>query len=250
MPRSMTRPTSAGDQEGERQRDGQRPGEQAGHGAADRLLHHEGRVGAEHDHLAMRHVDDAHDAEGDGEADGGEQQHRAERQAVPDVLRRRPTARSSSRSTIAAACAALRTAGSSVAGGKPCTIVSVSRSALRCSVFDRLGLRLGRPVGLQHRRGARLLEPRLDAGVGLRGDRRVEGVDLVGRRGREHACSAAAMRLAGSGERSVSVPRAAVTARRMEFLTRILVMSLDGASPTSRRSSGRGGRWSPPRPCR
>jgi hypothetical protein len=34
----------------------------------------------------MRHVDDAHDAEGDGEADRGKQQHRAERQAVPDVL--------------------------------------------------------------------------------------------------------------------------------------------------------------------
>jgi hypothetical protein len=34
----------------------------------------------------MRHVDDAHHAEGDGKADRGEQQHRAERQAVPDVL--------------------------------------------------------------------------------------------------------------------------------------------------------------------
>ena len=86
MPRSMASPTSAGDQEGERQGDGQRPVEQAGRASADRLLHDEGRVGAEHHHLAMRHVDDAHDAEGDGEADGGEQQHRAEREAVPDVL--------------------------------------------------------------------------------------------------------------------------------------------------------------------
>ena len=38
----------------------------------------------------MRHVDDAHHAEGDGKADRGEQQHRAERDAVPDVLRRHP----------------------------------------------------------------------------------------------------------------------------------------------------------------
>ena len=58
----------------------------AGYVGADDLLHHEGGVGAEHHHLAMRHVDDAHHAEGDGEADGGEQQHRAEREAVPGVL--------------------------------------------------------------------------------------------------------------------------------------------------------------------
>ena len=76
----------AGDEEGERQGDGERPVEQPGRGIADHLLHDEGRVGAEHHHLAMRHVDDAHHAEGDGEADRGEQQHRAERDAVPDVL--------------------------------------------------------------------------------------------------------------------------------------------------------------------
>ena len=46
----------------------------------------EGGVGAEHDHLAMGHVDDAHHAEGDGEPDRGKQQHRAEREAVEDVL--------------------------------------------------------------------------------------------------------------------------------------------------------------------
>ena len=38
----------------------------------------------------MRHVDNAHHAEGDGEADSGEQQHRAERKAIPCVLRHRP----------------------------------------------------------------------------------------------------------------------------------------------------------------
>ena len=45
---------------------------------ADQLLHDEGRVGADHDHLAMGHVDDAHGAEGDRETDGREQQNGAE----------------------------------------------------------------------------------------------------------------------------------------------------------------------------
>ena len=38
----------------------------------------------------MRHVDDAHLAEGDGEADGGEQEDRAEADAVDDVLQPPP----------------------------------------------------------------------------------------------------------------------------------------------------------------
>ena len=60
------------------------PGREAG---AAELLDDEGGVGAEHDHLAMRHVDDAHHAEGDGEADRGQQQDRAQADAVDDVLR-------------------------------------------------------------------------------------------------------------------------------------------------------------------
>ena len=90
MVRSISDADRAGDQKGERQRDHQRIVEQRRIVGADQLLHDEGRVGAEHHHLAMRHVDDAHDAEGDGEADGGEQQHRAERQPVPGVLHRGP----------------------------------------------------------------------------------------------------------------------------------------------------------------
>jgi hypothetical protein len=35
-------------------------------------------VGAEHHQLAVRHVDDAHDAEGDGEADGHQHEDRPE----------------------------------------------------------------------------------------------------------------------------------------------------------------------------
>ncbi len=34
----------------------------------------------------MRHIDNAHDAESDGEARSSQQQHRAERDAVPDIL--------------------------------------------------------------------------------------------------------------------------------------------------------------------
>ena len=52
---------AAGDEEGERHGDEQRPVEQARRMGADHLLHDEGGVGAEHDHLAMRHVDDAHE---------------------------------------------------------------------------------------------------------------------------------------------------------------------------------------------
>ena len=57
---------------------------------ADHLLHHEGRIGAEHDHLAMGHVDHAHLAERDGKADGGKEQDRAEADAVGDVLHEGP----------------------------------------------------------------------------------------------------------------------------------------------------------------
>src|SRR5690606_21044066 len=45
------------------------------------VLQHEGGIGTKHHHFAMCHVDHAHDAKGDGEADGGQYQHRAEAQA-------------------------------------------------------------------------------------------------------------------------------------------------------------------------
>ena len=61
-------------------------------------LHDVGRVGAEHHQLAVRHVDDAHDAEGDGEADGDEHQHRAEARGRRTASRRR------SRSSAPARC--------------------------------------------------------------------------------------------------------------------------------------------------
>ena len=91
MLRSISDADGAGDQEGERERrSAARPSSQAGPAGADSLLHDEGRVGAEHHHLAMRHVDDAHHAEGDGEADGGQQQHRAEAEALEQRSSARP----------------------------------------------------------------------------------------------------------------------------------------------------------------
>ncbi len=48
------------------------------------LLDHIGGVGAQHDQLTVGHVDHAHDAEGDGQADGRQQQHRAQAQAEED----------------------------------------------------------------------------------------------------------------------------------------------------------------------
>ncbi|MNN68599.1 hypothetical protein D3C81_1843250 [compost metagenome] len=66
------------EQERQWQCDSKRPVEQAGITGADDVLHHVSDIGTQHDHFAMCHIDDAHDAEGNCKADGGEQQHRAE----------------------------------------------------------------------------------------------------------------------------------------------------------------------------
>ena len=49
-------------------------------------LHDVGGVGAEHHQLAVRHVDDAHDAERDRQADRDQHQHRAQAQAEEQRL--------------------------------------------------------------------------------------------------------------------------------------------------------------------
>ena len=80
--RSMIDARDAGDEE--RRRDGHE------HREPDVVRHHElhdvGRVGAEHHQLAVRHVDDAHHAERDGEPDGDEHEHRPEAQAEKERL--------------------------------------------------------------------------------------------------------------------------------------------------------------------
>ena len=53
----------------------------------EKILHDVGAVGADHDELAVRHVDDAHQAIRDGEPERGEEQDRAERHAGEDEPR-------------------------------------------------------------------------------------------------------------------------------------------------------------------
>ena len=85
-PRSSSAPAAPVTRKAAGTASGRAPGRQPGDAAAQ-LLHHEGGIGAEHDEFAMRHVDHAHHAEGDGEAERGQQQHRAEREALEQRLR-------------------------------------------------------------------------------------------------------------------------------------------------------------------
>ncbi len=52
---------------------------------AEQLLHDKGDIGADHDHLAMRHVDDAHHPKRDGQPDRGEQQHATKADALKQM---------------------------------------------------------------------------------------------------------------------------------------------------------------------
>ena len=70
-------------------------------------LHHIGRVGAEHHQLAVRHVDDAHDAERNREPDGDQHEHRAEAQAEEQRLDARVERRARSIDSTASAAARL-----------------------------------------------------------------------------------------------------------------------------------------------
>ena len=154
----------AGDQEGERNRDRERIVEQRRIARADHLLHHEGDIGAEHDHFAVRHVDHAHDAEGDGKADGGQQQHRAERNAVPGVLHRFPDREAVLDGADGGGGAGRdrRRESAGMAGQKP------ERVLIAALADDLDGGELVRVAGFvagQDDRGARLRERPLDARV-------------------------------------------------------------------------------------
>ena len=52
---------------------------------AEQALHGVGGIGADHQQFAMRHVDDAHDAIGDGQPECSQQQDATERQAGKDA---------------------------------------------------------------------------------------------------------------------------------------------------------------------
>ena len=74
MPRSMAMPTRRGDQKSQRHRHRQRPVD------GQPLLRQPGGIGAQHHQLAVRHVDHAHHPESDRQPDGGQNQHRSQRQ--------------------------------------------------------------------------------------------------------------------------------------------------------------------------
>ena len=121
----------------------------------------------------MRHVDDAHDAEGDGKPDRGEQQYRAERNPVPDVLRRVPDRKA----LLDGGDRFLRRLAD---GGR--RIVGKRAQDTFGVVVAARGKRLdGRhPVGLRDLRigdddrGARRFENALDRGVGFLGERCID----------------------------------------------------------------------------
>ena len=226
-PRSMTRPTKRRDREGERQGDDQRPVEQAGKGGADHLLDDKGGVGAEHDHLAMRHVDDAHDAEGDGEADRREQQHRSQRDAVPDVLagipQRQRRVDVADRRRRRVLDRALRIG---LHRGEQGERVAIAARADQGDGSELVGLR---PVGNKNRCRAGLFEQRFDVAHGFAAMAASSG-SMLAASGVLNMVSAAAMRTAGSLARSVSVPSASRMTRRSVLLTLILVRSALAAS--------------------
>ena len=51
----------------------------------EQRLHRVSHIGADHEHLAVGHVDDPHQTEGDGETERGEQEHAGEADAVHHV---------------------------------------------------------------------------------------------------------------------------------------------------------------------
>ena len=44
-----------------------------------------GRVRPEHEHLAVRHIDDAHEAKGDGQPQAHDQQNRGQAQTIEEI---------------------------------------------------------------------------------------------------------------------------------------------------------------------
>ena len=75
-----------GKEESHRQGDDQIEVDPGGrHPGAKGFLDHIGGVAAQHDHLAMGHIDDPHDAESDGKTDGGQQQDAAQGQALEQI---------------------------------------------------------------------------------------------------------------------------------------------------------------------
>src|SRR3989304_5428354 len=78
-------PHQPGHEERERQRHEEEIVLMGGVARGEDLLHHVRRVGSEHEHLAVGHVDDAHQAEGHGEPEAHDQQDGPEADAVEEI---------------------------------------------------------------------------------------------------------------------------------------------------------------------
>ena len=127
----------------------------------------------------MRHVDDTHDPERDGEPDGGEQQHRAEREPVPGILHQVPHGEPG----IDRA--------DRICGGAFHLIRAIrrkSRQQAACVLIaalanDRHGVELigdRRVREVEDDRGARLSQGAFDPDIGFLGNRRVQCLEGVG----------------------------------------------------------------------
>ena len=197
-------PTSAGDDEGERNGEGERPILQRGR---QQRLHDIGRIGAEHHHLAMRHVDDAHDAEGDRKADGRQQQNGRGREAVPEVLHDAPQGEARMDGARAPRRRALDRRIGRLLGDRV-------DEALRVLVAARLQrrdrgeaiLRSRRCRWSRRSRPAASFERGGDARIALLGELRLERRQRLGVARVEHVAPAALRRFSGSGLASVSEP--------------------------------------------
>ena len=183
-------PTAAGCEKGEGQGDDQGRIEQGRRIGADQRLDYEGRIGADHHHLAMGHVDDPHHAEGDGEPDGREQQHRAERQPVPDVLQRLPHRQLGADGTHGGGGGLPDVGPRGVVGGdgrERCDQPERVLVAARFQRGDGVDLLVGRRVRHgREKRGPGLGQSRLDPGIGLLADRGLDqGQGACGMRGED-----------------------------------------------------------------
>ena len=192
----------------------------AGKLRAAELLDDEGGVGAEHHHLAMRHVDDAHHAEGDGEADGGQQQHRAQADAEDDVLGCGHDAEMALDRRRRRVAAATRTLSGAVAG-------SAARMRQRFAVAA-LAQRWPRPPadrlrGSRHRPARWRRAPAASACLTPASCSPASACSSAGRaaasRERNTACGRFQPLGPGPGSSGSALPTAASMARRMRLLT-------------------------------
>ena len=176
----------------------------------------------------MRHVDDAHGAEGDGEPDRRQQQHRAQRDAVPDVLRHLPGGDASGESNSAPAVAASLTSPSDDAA-VACSTARASRSprsrtSAMASTFCAAGASEASTLAAR----ASLIERLMRASFSPASAWSRAASEEASRRLKR--ASAAPRRTAGSGLIRVSEPTAASMMPRSRLLTRTRSSSASDAA--------------------